>query len=194
LIQSSRASSAQFSPCSEARFRIGRSRRLRAVATGLCVFLGATCLHGALGGDYRVLFLAPALPLLRLAINRLDPRGLWLVYSPLTAWTVTQRTDEQESQGPEGRSLWGERPATCELVVRGRWITLLWIEARVASAGRPESAKKAEGKSTEIAVQQRSWLLFADALPDSDWRRLRRILRIQHYSGGDPISDYRASR
>jgi hypothetical protein len=134
------------------------------------------------------------LPLLRLAINRLDPRGLWLVYSPLTAWTVTQRTDEQESQGPEGRCLSGDRPATCELVVRGRWITLLWIEARIAGTGRPGSEKKAEGKSTAIAVQQRSWLLFADALPDSDWRRLRRILRIEQYTCGDPISDYRASR
>jgi hypothetical protein len=182
---------------------VGNSKRLQALRNGLILALTAGSGIGLVQGDYRYLCLPLAAMVLRRSLRNLDPSGITLAFTPAAAWSCSVdgvhprqaggsdlRMTQAGADGPYGAM-------SCVLTVRGRTTGLIWLEvtragtaikkplaADIAGPGRiPDRLLGLSRCRLSARPDCCSWLIFADALPDADWRCLRRTLRLQAYRG-----------
>lgn len=117
----------------------------------------ALLLIGSVSGDLRNLLPAAAFALLARSLGKLNPAGRVFVCGPAGI-----RFTDAVSTSAAG--------ICCSVEVRGRTSSVLWIEYKFRPGEfadrRPPGA----------------FLVFSDALPDPQWRRFRRWLRLQAYS------------
>jgi len=140
--------------------RCGEARTFRSLQRRVAVLAFLTVVAVA-ASDYRALPAAAlAFGLALHSLRALDAEGLALRREPDGAWAF------RDGRGREGK---------CECRVRGNLRSFLWLELRTlgqAGAG--------------VASRQPclTFLLSGDGLDPGDWRRLRRILRIEAHASG----------
>lgn len=145
-----------------ARFRIAESRRYSALRGALPLPVGgcglALLCDNYAGGGFALI---ASLWLWHL-LGRLNPRGFTLEACPSSAPDGRAGGPPRWWIGDGGRG----QPAPVQLRRRGLFRSVLWLEV------------ESEGGFAPGLGRVSPLLIFADAMDDSDWRGLRRTLRV----------------
>lgn len=189
-----------------ARFRIADSRCYTALRGAVALFTlgcGLVLLHDHHAGGYCALM---ACVWLWHLLGLLNPRGVTLEARLAGADAVSARSRNAAAapppelacaltdavKAPPGEPLrWsierreGGQSAAVSVRSRGLFRGVLWLELAFAPGPRP-LAPRAYGGFPGVRARPLPLLIFADAMEDSQWRGLRRTLRVY---GGDYAGD-----
>jgi len=167
MTRNSRRSSPAYSPRVHEHFEAGGSGTLRRVRGTLLCLVSAAALRNLFLSDLMAVDRAAALVanvvtlgIVLLVFRALDPTGWRFIVDASGCWRCVAPGSRCTLRGA--------------LRTHGGLASLVWLEL-----SPPGSA----GSRVLRGGRHYRWLLFADALPDDDWRRLRRRLRLLAYAG-----------